>query len=164
MERGLEPRIRAETDLRIRAEFWLVLRAVVERVADRRVCEGGATRRVRHDFQSPRRIDALDPHEVREARYEAPAVPRRVGDVVELVFACDVAPEIDAPHILALLDEPQLGIRDAQLGGPPPPVSRDLPFPHALPGVVVPVVVVERAVVQSAGRIDPEVEAAALVV
>jgi hypothetical protein len=36
--------------------------------------------------------------------------------------------------------------------------------PHAVPGVVVPVVVEERAVIEGASRIDPEVEAAALVV
>src|SRR5438034_487416 len=93
---------------RICAESWLVLRAVVERVAGGRACEGGAARRVWHDFQSPRRIDALDSHEIRKARYEASAIARRVRNVVELVFACDVAAEIDPPHVLALLDEAQL--------------------------------------------------------
>jgi len=61
-------------------------------------------------------------------------------------------------------DEPELRVRDAQLGGPPRRVPSHLAFPHAVPGVVVPVVVEERAVIERPGSIDPEVEAAAFVV
>src|SRR6266566_1896686 len=124
----------------------------------------GAARRIRRDLEAPWRRDALDPHEIREPRHEASGLARRVDDVIELVLARDIAAEIDAPHVLRAFHEPELGVRDAHLDGPPRRVPGDLPFPHAVPGVVVPVVVEERAVIERPGRIDPEVEAAALVV
>ena len=161
---GVEGQIRAQADFRVGAEPRVERRSVVERIAESVRCKCGAGRRVGHDLEPPRRLDALDPYQIRKARHEAPAIPRRVRDVVELVFARDVAPEIDPPHVLAALDEPQLGVGDPQLGGPPPRIPRHLTLPDAVPRVVVPVVVEERAVIERAGRIDPEVEAAALVV
>src|SRR5437867_1980197 len=98
------------------------------------------------------------------SRFEPTAVLRRVHEVVLLVAAGDRPIEVDPPHLLRSLQEPQLRIRNPQLRGPAERVPAHLPFPHAVPGIVVPVVVQQGTVELRPRRAQPEVEPAAAVV
>ena len=164
IDRRVEGEVRAETDLGVGAEAGGEARAVVERIARAVWRKLGAAGDVRQQLDAPRRGDLLDADEVDKARHEAAAVLGRVDDVVDLVLAGDFAAEVDAPDVLALPQKPQLRVGDPHLGGPPRRVASDLRLPHPVPAVVVPVVVVERAVVQRPRRVDAEVEPAAAVV
>ncbi len=110
------------------------------------------------------RVDALDADEIGESRHESTAVLRCVDQIIELVLAGDIATEVDAPDVLRMPHKPQLRIGDAHFRGPAGCVTGDLAFPHAVPAVVVPLVVEECAIVQRPGGADAEVETAALVV
>src|SRR5207245_8328240 len=72
-----------------------------------------------------------------------------------------LAPEVDPPDVLRLLDEAQLGVRDTELRRPAERIARDLPLPHPVPRVIVPLVVVQRAVGERPRSVDAEVLAAA---
>src|SRR5258708_18133280 len=76
-------------------------------------------------------------------------------------FRRDIAPEVDPPDVLLLANEAQLRIGNPQLRRPTGRVARDLPLPHTVPAVVVPLIVEERAVVQRARSGHAEVEPAA---
>ena len=102
----------------------------------------------------------LDPHQVGEAGHESAGVVRLHHEVGLLVPPGDLALVVDAPHVHVAPLEADLRVGDAHLGGPAERVARDARVPHAVPGVAVPVVVVERAVVERARGVHPEVEAA----
>src|SRR5262249_16682313 len=76
-----------------------------------------------------------------------------------LASSLDDSSEVDPPALHA--GEAHLGERDSHFAGPALIVAMRLALPHAVPGVVVPPVVEERAVVERAGRADLEVIAAA---
>ena len=164
IRRHRERQVRPEAQPGVRSEARIDLRAVVERVELRMWGECRPGRRVGHQLDATRRRDALDAHQVREAGNESGAVLRRVDEVVELVLPCDVTPKVDAPDILALSHEPQLGVGDPHLRRPAGGVTGDFGFPHTVPAVVVPLVVEQRTIVQSAGGRHAEVEPAPLVV
>ncbi len=161
VERQLAPHAHAQVGAPARG----VARAVVERVEDFVLEVLGLAGHVGQHLDRARGAQAVQTHQVGEARDEPALLLGRVDQEVRLVApAREVAPEVDAPHLVGLAVVAELRERDPHLDGPAQRVAAGPALPHAVPGRVVPAVVEERAVVQHARRVHREVVAAPPVV
>jgi hypothetical protein len=123
-----------------------------------------ASRDIRQDLEPGWRADLLDPDQVNETRYETTAVAGRSNEVINLVSPGDFPLEVDSPPMGLLALEPKLGVGDSQLGAPAQRVATGFAFPHAIPGVAVPIVVVEGSVVERTRSVDAEEESGTAIV
>src|SRR5207247_10054208 len=110
------------------------------------------------------RTAGLDSDQVREARNEPAPLLRLVDQVVLLVAPRDHALEVDAPHAILAPLGAELGEGNSHLQRPALRIDVRLGLPDTVPRIVIPAIVVERAVVMSAGGVHHEVIAGATVV
>src|SRR5439155_16907647 len=106
----------------------------------------------------------LDSDQVWEAGDESAPLLGPVDQVVLFVAPLNHALEVDAPHAVLAPLGAKLRERDSHLERPAQRVDASLGIPDTVPGIVIPAVVVERAVVMSAGGVHHEVVAGATVV
>ena len=161
---GIESEVRTKTKLEVGAQGRVAPATVVERVSGLSRRSVHLARGVGGDQQSTLWLKPGEPHEGQEARHETAFLLGTESRVSLLVRPRDHPLEVDAPSRLVFLLEAKLRKRDAEFGRPTARILLGAPFPHAIPGVVVPVIVEECAVEERAAGGDAEVEAGALVV
>ena len=118
----------------------------------------------RRDLEATAGRDAGEPREIGEARDKPALLLGHPGEMGLLVLAFDDPLELDAPDIDVAPLEPDLVEGDADLDRPAGLVDPGGALPDAVPGLVDLLVVGDRAVLDRAGGVDPEVIAAPAVV
>src|SRR5690606_23215885 len=108
------------------------------------------------DLEGPAGADAGDALEPAELRGEAVAGRHELRPGHALAVALDVPPDAEAERVAGRVRVAELRERDAELGGPAERVDRRGDVPHAVPGPVLHVVVVDRVVPLDAVRVDGE--------
>ncbi len=158
---GVEREIGREADLRVDA----ARARAVGSAAHHGGARAGLAEQVRHQLDVARPRQGPDAAQFAQLVHPPRVLARNELPLVLFLVARDPPPHVQAPHLLVLRPVAQLVQRDAELGGPPLVVVRDLAIPHRVPSrVPVVLAVPEDQVDLAAARGQVELEAGALAV